>query len=487
MASTTRGKKLAYFLDRLDEEALDALGEYLRSPYGANSPQMVRLLSAGMEFRDGKGIDLERLHAHLFPDRAWDAKRAKYLQLRLGQLLDHLLDHQAFQAFRQDEQARYRYRLDAAIAQGWDSYIPMIFTQALRKLPGLPGANRLHQELQLETRYNSYLSDIAASGTDTHLDQLHGALDDFFLLQKVKYGAAAANMALRTGPAKPDPLLDLVLAYLDQSPEAHKLPMAYAHALRMIRGVVPDVEDKGLRHFQGLKKFFTSGPPCDKAELLDLYTYALNFCTVRIHQGQGRFISETKWLYEQVLAESILLESGRLSAIYYKNIVTIMVRFGEFDWAEDFVETYRERIASDPAGLTYLYNKAILAFHRGDYAGTIRMLYHRINEFVNLLIGLGARIYLCRALWKQGEIDWLRSNLASFRIYLKRQKEISDMDRRIYLLYVKYFEQILKAQTARPDRSRQKLERIRTRLGSSGEGKVFKSLQVILDELLGEV
>lgn len=486
MSDNQRGKKLAYFLKKQDEANFSGLLEYLRSPLFANSNQMAELLLASQRNIDGNNLDLEKIHASLFPDRNWDAKRGKYLQLRLAQLLNHLLDYHALLRYREDEQARFLYRLDAAIEEDWEIYIPFMYTQARRQLPEFHGAGKALLEMRLETRYNSYLSGIAVSNSDTHLGQVHETLDSYFLLQKLKYAAASSNLSLGTGEYREDPLLELVLGYVDSLPgdEAGKLLKAYANAHYMIRYATTPGEQDADRDFQQLKEFLSKEIPIAKAELLDLNTYALNFCTIRIHQGEASYIAETKWLYDQILERGLLLEGGQMRAGHYKNIVTIMCRFRELDWVENFVEEYREMITSDPEQLAYLYNKAVLAFHRGDYAATVRMLYHRIHEFFDVLFGIGARNYLCRALWKQKEYQWLGSNLAAFRVYLKRQKDLSETDRRIHLMYVKYFEQILSAYTTNPDRSRQKLEAIRERLSASGEGAVFQSLRSILSELL---
>lgn len=486
MSDNQRGKKLAFFLTKLDEAALSGLEEYLRSALFANSNQMAELLVISHRNIEGNNLNLEKIHAALFPDREWDAKRGKYLQLRLAQLLNHLLDFHALLRYQEDEQARYLYRLDAAIEQDWESYIPFMYTQARRQLPALRGASRALMEMRLETRYNSYLTGIAVSGSDTLLSQVHDTLDDFYLLQKLKYATASANLSLHSGEYNENPLLNLILDYVEALPRDEKslLLKAYGSAWEMIRYATTEGEDTSDHHFRQLKEYLGGDSSVANTEMLDLNNSALNFCTIRIHQGKAEYISETKWLYEQILEKELLLEGGQMRAGYYKNIVTIMCRFRELDWAKNFVEEYRDRIASDPDQLSYLYNTAVLSFHQGDFAGTVRLLYHRIHEFSDVLFGIGARNYLCRALWKQKEYQWLGSNLSAFRVFLKRQKELSETDQRIHLMYVKYFEQILNAYTTNPDRSRQKLEAIRERLSASGEGAVFQSLQSILSELL---
>ena len=483
MPPSQRGKKLIYFLQRLDETEIIRFKSYLESPLFANSAQLSQLLDLCLGYLEHGALHLEQIHADLFPTVTWTHKREKYIQLRVAQLLDHLLDHKALETFQADRATRYRYRFLTGLAEDWSHYIPFLYSRAAAALPKESGATRYHGLLRLETAYNTYLSKSGAVGSDTHLDQVGDALDQHFLLQKLKYGAAAENVAVTGGELKEDPLLEMVLQYLDNtSGQQEDLLLAYQHALLMLRAQREEKET-APEHYQQLKEILSQETGISSVELLDLYTYALNFCTLRIYRGHSEYIEETKWHYEQLLNTGLLLEKGRLGATYYKNIVTIMCRFGQFDWAEQFVEDYQNKITADPEKLAYLYNRAVIQFHRGNYGETVKLLYHRIQDFKDILFGIGARIYLCRSLWEQKELDWLEQSLNAFRIYLKRSPFITDAERNIYLLYVKYFVKILMAHRSTPDRAQKKLAKIAEELQSSGEGSLFQWLRKVVAQL----
>ena len=456
---------------------------YLESPLFANSAQLSQLLDLCLEYLEQGALHLEEIHGTLFPEVEWTGKREKYIQLRVAQLLDHLLDYKALGTFQLDKSARYRYRFLTGLAEDWSHYIPFLYSRASASLAKESGANRYLGLLQLETSYNTYLSKSGAVGSDTHLTQVGEALDQHFLLQKLKYGAAAENVALTGGEFKEDPLLEMVLQFLERPKDQQEdLLTAYKDALLMLRGQ-REGQAVASENYQHLKQILGKKSAIASAELLDLHTYALNFCTLRIYQGDSEYIEETKWHYEQLLNTGLLLEKGRLGATYYKNIVTIMCRFGQFDWAEEFVEDYQDKITADPEKLAYLYNRAVIQFHRGNFGETVKLLYHRIQDFKDILFGIGARIYLCRSLWEQKELDWLEQSLNAFRIYLKRSPFITDSERNIYLLYVKYFVKILMAHRSTPDRAYKKLAKIAEELQNSGEGSLFQWLRKIVAQL----
>ena len=49
---------------------------------------------------------------------------------------------------------------------------------------------------------------------------------------------------------------------------------------------------------------------------------------------------------------------------------------------------------------------AVLRFHQKKYRETVSLLFPEISKFEDVLYAVGARFYLCRALWELKEMDW---------------------------------------------------------------------------------
>lgn len=480
-----RGKKLLYYLNRLEETELGELPHYLASPLFANRPQLAALLQRCLEQKSQTGLDVELLHTQLYPDHEWSPKRAHYLHLRLAQLLDHLLDFIALSAYQKDEEAKNRYRLQEATRRGWEKYVPSTYAQSIRHLPEVTGTDDVLERLQLEIVFNAFQSQRTTDGTDTHLAELLDNLDLYYYLQKLKYGCAALNGELALGAHIPLKGMEGVLTAVEFDKEtAPPVLLAYAACFEMLQGFSsPETGDSA---FQSLQNLLVTRKGLPEPEAKDLFTYAINYCTLRIYAEAPGFDVHMVTLYEALLDQNLLTVEGKLSKVYYKNIVALMCRLKKLEWAEKFVESYQSLVAGDEDGLAYLYNRAVIRFHHQDYSGTIRLLYNEINQFEDVLFGIAARIYLCRALWMQDDWEGLGTTLDAFRVYLGRNKEISQLERKLYAQFVKVLRKVLRIVSGDPDRMQQRLQAVGKSMESAGNSSVFHWLRSIIQQKLSE-
>lgn len=475
-----KGKRIRYYLKQLGKTDARNFASYLRTELLGNSIPMHDLFLACMEQRDWESLDLKHLHLSLFPQKPWKKKAADYLFLRLSQLQQHLHAFLAFQHFRKDKHSFHQSRLMALTERGWDQYLDSTYRQAKNALPSPSGAKNLLSQLRLEMTLNSHLSTQAVAGTDTHLPELHDALDHYYFLQKLKYATASVNAALLFGDQMEVRMVEVVLATIAKAPDNFPVVIrAYAAAYQMLEHTVRQ-DQRAASYFQNLQKLLYSAPEIARDEAGDLFTYAINYATLQWHAQVKGSTDLIVGLYDKMLEGQILQDEGGMPPRYYKNIVAMACKLGRLEWAQDFADAYKEKISGNTPELAVCYNQAVLSFHRGDYAGTVRLLYHRIGEFRDELFALGARIYLCRALWEQEEMDWLGRNLIAFRKYLKRTDTLVEVEKKTYLLYVSMMLRLQKAASGNPDLVRQKLQKIGIDLNLAPDTQLLRSLKAIV-------
>ena len=98
-------------------------------------------------------------------------------------------------------------------------------------------------------------------------------------------------------------------------------------------------------HFQQLKAQLNTGIEFLKArDALDIFVYAQNFCIQKINSGQESYFQELFDLYGFMLKEDVLLEHGFFDQRVYGNIILVASRLGQFEWAAQFVEDYRDKL-----------------------------------------------------------------------------------------------------------------------------------------------
>ncbi|MEM7039094.1 MAG: hypothetical protein AAF570_19100, partial [Bacteroidota bacterium] len=299
------------------------------------------------------------------------------------------------------------------------------------------------------------------------------SVDLYWVIQKLKY--ATGEYMHRALARKTIELEGVELALeMAAGPRFKEIPVvrAYAHACEMIRNLnAGGQESEG--HLQELLSLLAQPKRFSQSEGRDLYFIAQNFLVLKHYQGDADAITALVKLYAAMLESGLVTEAGMVSAEFYKNTVMLMCRLGSFDWVEEFMGHYHGRIRNDPERLTAKFNWAVLAFYRQDWNKVIELLYNEINRFANPAIGLDARVYLCRALWMQEEYDWLLGMLHGYRQYLKRNKAVSALNRKVHGKYVQYFRKLTLAVTERPDKREGKLRTLLEEMENAGDASVL--------------
>lgn len=475
-----RGHKLIYYLNRLGKKDKKQFRQYLKSPLLGNSAQGMAIL----DILEGKGtmevIEPRWFKDEMIPESPMNEKKEHYIWVRLSVFMEKLQEFLAFLEYKGDPAAEKHYFLKACKDRGWEKFLLSGFHKAMRTLASSNGASTHRSRLELEILANDYLSTKATKDTDTRLGKVLDSLDSYFVLQKLTYACAAMNERMMWGEGPEPALLEPVLEHAGQG-EA-EMPaniQAYRHAFLMLRNTLAG-EPAAESHFDRLLTIMNARNQLTRNEAVDLFTYAQNFCILQIHQKNRSYFQILRELYDGMLASGLILEKGLLSPNFYKNTVVLMCRIGEFTWTKNFIEAYRHKIGDDADGLAYRYNLAVLKFHQGAYAEVVSGLYHHIHLFENIYYGIGARIYLCKALWEQREFDWLTSTLAAFRQYLYRNKGLNSTDKARYVGFVKLLRQIVGATTGYPEKRQSLLREIEAGMKAAGEMDLYPWLVEIL-------
>ncbi|MFN8394836.1 MAG: hypothetical protein U0176_09215 [Bacteroidia bacterium] len=391
--------------------------------------------------------------AHLLmPDRPMEPKKEQYIWVRLTQLYHEVLEFLAWKRFESESALKKVMVFEEVCRRNWERVIPETYEAGLKSLPLEEGAARFKGQLRMELPYSHYLAGKGFGKGGKHLDKIQEALDGHFVLQKLKYACAGVLEGEPCADPDQDALLNAALNFVRQrSLELPKVVLAYEcafHLLQIATGATGDSKEI----FQVFEELFRQPAAFATDEAMDLFVHGQNYCIMAYRQGDGEMLNALVRLYESVLASGVALEDGFMQRQFFKNTVELMCRIGRWEWAEDFVAKYKNRVAHDAEELSALYCRAVVRFHQGDFRGVVRELYNHVTKLDGLDTGVGARQLLCQALWEVEEFEWLRGSLAAFNQYLRRHEEIEQSLRKRYLRFVNYFERATDAMTSRPDK-----------------------------------
>jgi hypothetical protein len=181
-----------------------------------------------------------------------------------------------------------------------------------------------------------------------------------------------------------------------------------------------------------------------------------NYCiTKKINAGETRFFHELFDVYRQAIEAGLLLKNGILSYQDYKNIITVGLHIKELDWVEYFIQNHTERLPEEHRQNALTYNLAKVYFQQEKYEEVITQL--REVEYASIVYTLGSKLLLLLTYFEMGEFLALDSLLDSFRIYLRRNREIARDVKEQYVNVIRFTRRLSRVNPG-DDRALQKIE-----------------------------
>jgi hypothetical protein len=90
----------------------------------------------------------------------------------------------------------------------------------------------------------------------------------------------------------------------------------------------------------------------------------------------------------------VLLERGQISPWTFKNMVKLGLGLQQYDWVENFVRNYSEKLEANKRTDAYHFNLADLFYHRKNYDEAL--IHLNQVEFSDIHYQLGAKVMLLK-------------------------------------------------------------------------------------------
>lgn len=412
--------KLISILATFNKEEMSRFAAFVRSPYYNTDEQLVRLFCylSGLfpDFLEDQ-VKKESVFAAIFPNQALNKKKLGYLMSDLVKLAEKFLgihglesrkllfDIQVMKELMKRKQEKYYLSLLKELKTD--------FSKQQRKNSDLYYYNYLISDMEAE-----HFATKQVRVFDNNLQIASNALDDFYFLNKLKYSCEMLNRQAILADEFSIPFMKEVQNYLSGHKELQPLVAIYFQIYFSL--MTPNAE----KPFEELLKLIKNKSALlDNSELRAIYLYALNMCMRKIRQGKEKYLSVTLALYEEGINNRSLFDNNYLSHWTYNNIVKLALRLERFDWIEQFIYTYNGALQKQFQENALHHNLAELHFHKKNYD----LALHHLNQVhaSDINYHLGSRILLIKTFYESNAIDALLSALASFTVYLSRNKQIA--------------------------------------------------------------
>ncbi len=266
------------------------------------------------------------------------------------------------------------------------------------------------------------------------------SLDVYYLLNRLRYGCAQINRHTVLADEGDWAWVIQLAAYVANQPALlQRAPLLEAYLLlfRMLE------KPEETARFEKARSFIDHAlGAADQDQQRELYAFLMNYCIQRVNQGDEAFPAVLFSLYQQQLAQGLLLENGQMSPADYKNLVSLALRNGETTWAEQFIDQYRDHLPEGKRANAFTFQLAALHFHRQQYTETLRLL--RDQEFTDPYYQLGARTMLLKLYYETAEFEALYYCLDAFDNYLQRNQKLPSYQKNLYVNLLRYTRKLAK-------------------------------------------
>ena len=101
--------------------------------------------------------------------------------------------------------------------------------------------------------------------------------------------------------------------------------------------------------------------------LEEIYDHLTNFCIRRVNIGERKYADHFLNIIDVLIEEKLFLNNGFVSALKYRNCVSIGLLAQRIDWALNFLEKNRSKLQKQLREDAYKFNKAHIFFHQKKY------------------------------------------------------------------------------------------------------------------------
>ncbi len=398
-------------------------------PPSVNRKNLQRPPSAGSRGVHPEILAKKELFPMLFPNEPYNDKRIRYLLTDLTRLSETFLSLKAFES--DGAQKKVLLARELAKRDCEKAYLPL-YQEILEPRSPVRDADFYFRCYQAELDHLTYEVPRQKRKAQITVASVTSNLDKFYMARKLQLCCEIYNVQNIMQVDHRVLLLEELLAFLEKNPlEVDPVISIY---YRILMTLMQSTEEHHFTELQQLLLRYEDRITI--AELRDMYQYVLNYCIKKINLGNLGYQQTLFETYKTILHNKVILTDGYLSQWDYKNICTISFRLKEFEWANHFIEKYHLLIRSAERENAFVYNKAYLHFHMGEFNKSLNLL-QKVN-FTDLYYQIDTRAMLLKIYYELDDAEALRYHLQAFKNFLSRNKLVSAYQRTIYSNLVKY-------------------------------------------------
>ena len=367
--------------------------KFLKSEYFNSRHKQVILLDAisnGSFSNNNEGVMAFPLFQFLFPNREYDDSKLRleisYLNRSLETFLaiENLLHDKPKRSILLMNEFMKRNRSEAFKKQ-------LRIANQLNDETGLRNEDFFQNRFLVENALFEFKGSKQERNPEVNLIELIGSLDSYFIIKKLKLCCIHLARLKQSEQERIPRLVSNIAKTVEHGNFLENPAIAlYYHSMMALKN------SNEKQFFIKLKEQIKANIHLfniDEAQLF--YNWARHFCIQNINQGNAEYLNEALELYEDEIERNIFFKNGELSPFSLKNIVSIALRLGKFDYVEKFIQNHAAKISEPYRIPATKYFLTQLNFYKKNYQAVLTGGIDEI-KFQDVFFACDARVLILR-------------------------------------------------------------------------------------------
>ncbi len=458
-------KRIVNILRTLDGEEMEYLEKFLYSPIFNENERLCKLfLELKPLFPDFIGLKKELIFKAInLGDKPYSERTKQRICNSFLNLLDDFL---VFIERQRDKNGEAQYLLKAYMRRGLTNNFQRKSKAEQKKIKKIEihDLNFFHHQYIINA--SAYRFSIIHENRESNalLASTLDALDKYYLLEKMRYTVAALAWKYIVREVVDYHFLDEVLDFLAKDSVKDSPLIFLYHQLLLMYS-----ELKEENYFFDLKNMLkTHLDVLPIYEIRQIIGFAVNYARMKVDQGKIEFRKEEFDYYVLLLKKKALFVGEHnvftyISPHYFRNITLTAIELAknkviEFDWVENFIMEYRDKILPPYSKMVQHFCMAYFYFAQENFQNASKCLEKIRNikndDFIDSFYTIYFKTLILQTAYEQKEWGILDAEENSFRQYLRRNRKITIELKEAYKNFRKLIVRLFKKATTNPPRAK---------------------------------
>ncbi|MFK7808514.1 MAG: hypothetical protein AB8F74_11985 [Saprospiraceae bacterium] len=455
--------KSIQYLHRFSSKDLQAFQLFVASPYFNKHQNTIALfhylqkLKKWNEETLGKAIVFKAI----FPDKKYDPQLLSNLNSYLLKLIRQFLIQRKLESNSTERQLTL---MESCFDNGQQNLFELTAGRLQKTLASDPIQDSIYHLQQ--NRFYELLDDFDLSygnrSSGEHLEKALANFDIYVISKKLKMTCQVLARNQVTAQQYALSLIPEILQFIEKKRNHFQtIPSVWVYYL-----IYKMISQNAADYFNQLKEILPSQiQHFHHQEGHDLYTHLVNYCIRQINSGKAAFKREAFELYKQMLEYGLLYNNGILAQWNYTNITSLGCLLKEYDWVKKFIHQQKEKLSKEQKDNTFHFNLASFYYSQKDFDQAL--LHVREVIFTEVHYDLLTRILRVKIYFDQRDWSALEYELEKFRIFLLRNKKITDRRRKSALNLLRFAKLLMRLFQSKPISPKLEYKKERTTLKKS--------------------